>query len=290
MSEMTNQKTAILEKIKNTQPLSYSAMKLMEIIAEEDHSIQDILKIVESDSILTANILKVVNSASFGLMSEIDSISRAVAYVGDKVIVGMAIASCSGDIYNHPLEGYSAETRAILWKHSLKTAIASREIANYAFKKISREVAYTAGILHDIGKAMISDYLGGVKPVILEVLKNQKVSDYLKVEYETIGTTHCETGHELAKHWKLPEVYQDVINYHHYPYKASEKHRDMAYVVHLGDMVAMMGGTGTGIDTLQYQLDKDYDNFVSIGAEEIERMILDVEEDFQKTSEALFIE
>jgi putative nucleotidyltransferase with HDIG domain len=265
-------------------------MRLIDIMAEDDHTLQDVLQVVESDSVLTASVLKVVNSAAFGLMSEITSISRAVAYVGDKLVVGLAIGACAGDIYNDPLKGYSVETRGSLWRHSLKTAIASREIASYSIKKTSREIAYTAGILHDIGKAILSDFLGGLKPVLLETLDNQMEVDYLKVERNSIGIDHCEVGFELAKHWNLPEPLKQIIRNHHHPVEADEKYRDLAYVVHLGDMIAMIAGTGTGIDTMQYQIDNQYDDFVDVTSMEIEKLILDVDEQFNKTSEALSLE
>jgi putative nucleotidyltransferase with HDIG domain len=248
----------IMDRISLIAPLSFTAQKLIEITSDDNHGASDILKIVESDSVLTGNILKVVNSAAFGLKAEILSLSRAISYLGDRLIVGIAIGTSAGELYERPLTGYNAESGE-LWKHSLKTAIASREVAMFSNGLIQPDVAYTCGILHDIGKSIISEFMGGLMPIITESLNQAESKSYLDIEISAIGTTHSEVGNALAQYWKLPPVLQDAIMNHHSPSRAKIENQGLIYIVHLGDLLAQMSGNGTGLDTMQYELDNGYE-------------------------------
>jgi putative nucleotidyltransferase with HDIG domain len=259
----------------------------MELVGDEDHSLGDIVHIVEFDPGLTAQILKVVNSPVFGLRQPMETVQRAVAYLGEKMIVGIAIGSCAPQVFHRPLEGYDSGP-ADMWEHSLKTAIASRELASLSKEKVSPEVAFTAGLLHDIGKSVLSYFLKGRTEELILRFERGETADYLQSEDAVVGTNHCKVGLEMARHWRLPEPLQGVILHHHYPSRAKEGNRSLVYTVHLGDMVAMASGTGTGIDAMGYRLDGAYKDYLVVDRNGLEKLVMSVIVEFEKARASIF--
>ena len=272
----------VIKNVKRIKPLSQTAMKLMDVLADPEHGIDDIRRIVETDSALTANILKYVNSSAFGLRIEISTVSGALPYVGDKMVMGIALGLAAGDMYGDALEGYDGE-RGVLWRHCLRTAIASREIAMYSKWSINAEIAYTGGILHDIGKAVISHFLEGSVKTLIDYNETGQVSDYIAGEMKELGTDHTEVGAMIAKHWRLPDPLFEIISHHHYPQEAKEAFRPLVYAVHLGDFVAMMAGSGTGADSMMYEIDETYKDFYDINDKILEEIYIRTEKEFERS-------
>jgi len=281
-------KAEILKAIKTVPPLSPAATQLLQISAREDHDLIEIVNIVKCDSALTTRVLQVVNSVAFGLLNKVESIDRAISYLGERLIVSIALESSAGNMMNKPLSGYEGN-RGDLWKHDLKAAIASREIAQMAREEDlpPADLAFTAGLLHDIGKAVISDFLAGTSGELLKTLEENMIHDYLEGERELLGFDHTQTGYEVAQQWNLPEALQMAVRYHHHPAEAPIEHQPLVYAVHLGDILAMMGGSGTGADTLNYTLDSHYTTYFDIGESGLERILLDVDEEFRRIEESM---
>ncbi len=276
-----------LQKIVKAVPmLSASASRLLQITAKADHDFVDVINLVKTDANLTARVLKVVNSAAFGLINNITSIDRAVSYLGERIIVSIAVGDCAGDLFKKELSGYEA-AGGDLWKHDLRTAIAAREVVVQSDVDVSPELAFTAGLLHDIGKALISDYLHGTVLEAVEMISAEDDLDYLDAEEKLVGFDHTRAGYELAKAWRLPDELAEVILYHHEPAKASEEYRLLVYAVHLGDSIAMMSGFGTGADSLRYKLDPQYTDYIKISPNTLANIMLTVDIEFEKLEESL---
>jgi len=276
----------IHRRIEAAPLLSSSASRLLQVTSDPEHSLGEVVDIVKTDAALTARILRVVNSAAFGLLNTITSIDRATSYLGERMIIGIAIDICASQLFDKPLTGYEAE-RGELWRHDLRVAIASREIARLAPQEMAVDLAFTGGILHDIGKSILSEFLAGTAPVVLETIERGDARDYLSAERAMLGIDHAMAGFELARKWNLPTALQQVIRHHHRPAEAEESYRPLVYAVHLGDIVAMMGGGGTGSDTLQYHMDPGYAQYLEITPEQLTMTLLHVEEEFAKMEASL---
>ncbi|MBN1141279.1 MAG: HDOD domain-containing protein [Deltaproteobacteria bacterium] len=268
------------QEIAKIAVLSPNASRLLEINSKPDHSLNDIIQLVKFDAALTAKTLRIVNSAAFNLLQPINSIDRAISFLGERMIVGMVIAESAGEVFQKGLPGYESYP-GDLWRHDLFTAFASREVAKYAKEELEKELAFTAGLLHDIGKFVISSHLEGTAEKAVKVIDSGEASDYLNAEVQFSGHHHAELGFELAKHWKLPEAIQEVIRYHHEPSKALECYKPLVYAVHLGDILAMMSGHATGSDALQYHLDGAYEDYYVISPVELTKIIADTETQFR---------
>lgn len=276
----------IIRDVKMIPPMSKTATELLNITMDESHTVDDIVRVVASDPMLTGQLLKIANSAVYARRNAVDSIATAVSYLGNKLVVGIALGASCACIYEAKLEGYESES-GDLWLHCLRTAIASKEFAKYTGKKVDANVAYTAGLLHDIGKAILSVYLADKLVEIREIFADSAPKDFCEVEKKLAGVDHCELGVILGKHWNLPETIKSVIRYHHHPALAPQEYRAICYTVHLADTVAMMAGNGTGVDTLHYSLDNSYDQYIDIDRNELDRMLLMLGLEFGKTSTAL---
>jgi len=279
-------KENLQEIIKSVPMLSVSASRLLQLTANPDHELAEVMNLVKTDANLTARVLKVVNSAAFGLLNEITSIERAIAYLGERVIVSIAIGDCAGKLFEKELIGYEA-AGGDLWKHDLRTAIAAREVVVQSSSDISPDLAFTAGLLHDIGKSLISDFLQGSAPEALKLVSSHDSSDYLEAEEKIIGVAHTEAGFELAKAWQLPEELAEVIRYHHQPAAASDRFRPLVYAIHLGDNIAMLGGFGTGSDSMQYRLDPQYTDYLALAPKTLDNVMLTVDIEFDKLEKSL---
>jgi len=216
----------------------------------------------------------------------VTSVEKAIILLGENLIMNSALRSCMAGVYDHPLKGYEGEKMA-LWKHSLATAIASRELCPYSRSKLDPGTVYTAGIMHDLGKVVISEYLEGQAEVILERIDNTEVSDYLAGEREQIRTDHCEAGYLLAKRWKFPEPLTSAIYYHHSPELAKSRWRDLVYLVHMGDILAMMIGAVSGSDGMHYGLDKKAGEYIQVPDSEIESIMIRVDLEYRKIMSVL---
>lgn len=279
-------KENIQEIIKSIPMLSVSATRLLQLTSRADHELSDVIDLVKTDANLTARVLKIVNSAAFGLLKEITSIDRAISYLGERVIVSIALGDCAVKLFEKELAGYEAEGGA-LWTHDLRTAIASREVVVESGINLSPDLAFTAGLLHDIGKSLISDYLQGSAPEAVAMISSQDSRDYLEAEAKLIGIDHTEAGYELAKAWQLPEELAQVILHHHQPTNAEEQFRPLVYAVHLGDNIAMMGGFGTGADSMQYHLDPNYTDYLTLTPKTLDKIMLTVDLEFEKLKDSL---
>lgn len=286
---MSNDKlNGIKRAIQEAPLLSPNASQLLQITVDPEHSLVDVVKIVKFDSVLTARLLRVVNSAAFKTLYPITSIERAVAYLGERMVVGVAIADNAAKLFAKPLTGYEGE-KGDLWRHDLFAAFAAREVARFAKSDLGVDLAFTGGLLHDIGKAIISDYLKGTSQEAVAGIEKGEVNDYLAAEQNELGLDHTVVGYELAQVWQLPTPLQQAILHHHDPDAADEELRPFVYAVHLGDVIAMMGGYGTGSDSMQYQLKSNYTEYFDLSADNLASIMLIAQEEFNRAEESLTI-
>ncbi len=278
--------SAILATIQKIPLLSPNVSQLLMITADPDYDLDEVLELIRCDAALTARLLTVVNSAGLGLMQPIASLDRAVSYLGCRLVISLALSQCTGDLFERPLSGYDSD-RGDLWRHDLCCAMAARAIARYSRCEIGADLAFTCGLLHDIGKVVLSEFLKETSTQVLNAISKGEVANYLDAESQHLGLDHAQVGFELARYWRLPEVLQEAIRHHHHPAGAAEHYRSLVYAVHLGDMLAMMGGQGTGSDSLLYQLDRGYETYFDISKQELACLLLEVSDEYRKIEAAL---
>ncbi len=278
----------LVRRIRRLPPLSDTAHRLLALMRQDDYDMGEIVAVVVHDAALTANVLKVVNSPLFGVGHEVSSVERAVNLLGERMVVGIAIGSCSAQIYNHDLAGYESEP-GMLWRHCLFVAIASRGAARYARSPgLRMDDVFTAGILHDIGKAVLSASMEGVAKRLIALVDTKLEKDYSAAERRLLATDHGEAGMVLGMHWRLPDNLLAAIRRHHEPAQAEASHRQLAYAVHLGDAIAQLHGVSTGVDALQYDIDPEYERYFDLNEERLHAIFLASSLEYERTRTLFF--
>lgn len=275
---------ALLERIKKAPRFSDTALKLMKIINSENFSADDIISVIKYDNKLTALVLKILNSAEFGLRRSVDSIKTAVTMLGAQKVLAIAQEVYTKMYLDKPLEGYEGGS---MWQHSLRTALAASELAPLCKQPFDPERAFTAGILHDIGKTILSDFLGDTAHNFIDSIDRHKLHDYLEAEASKLGTNHSEIGEILAREWKLPEFICQAIAHHHRPQNAEEEYRPIAYIIHLADIIAMLSCSDQGSDSLLYEVDTTYTQYFTLENDQMSEIILNIDLEFEQISKSL---
>jgi putative nucleotidyltransferase with HDIG domain len=266
--------------------LSAKLYELVRAMSDTKVSIADIAALVDQDPILAARVLKIANSTAFSPRNPIETTQRAVGYVGGATVISIAMKQGAPHIFSKALAGYSTNTQE-LWEHSLLTAIAAREIAHASKKDIPVGLAYTAGLLHDLGKVVLAINLGNYSDLLIEKIDSLEKQDFLIAERHFLETDHCEVGAKLAEHWKLPDVFKQIMTHHHYPSDGPEEFKELLYVVHMADLTAMLLGSGTGVDTMYYSADPLAAEYVNISNKKYGKVMIKTADQYQKIIEAM---
>ncbi len=202
----------VVEETRGLPALDAVVIHVMNAVVEET-SAKDLAEIIEKDSSVTARILKVINSAYYGLSGHVSTVSHAVPLLGVQVVKNIVLTFSVLDVFSqNRKEGVNFQK---LWEHSFSTAVASRLLAG-ATNYPDTEEALVAGLLHDIGTLVLAKSEPVEWREALE--ESQKTGEPLAdVEARRFGITHAELGALLAEKWQLPEILVAPIRYHHHP-------------------------------------------------------------------------
>jgi HD-like signal output (HDOD) protein len=224
--------------------------------------VNDLVETVKYDLGLTARLIKMSNSAYAGGSGKITSIKEALIRLGTKQVYGFVVSTVVQPLMNKPLEGYGLEGGE-MWRYSVASAIAA-EALEVRVGGSQRETAFTAGIMHDVGKLALNTFVSKEAEPLNDGAHGGKNSFELQ-EAELLGMNHNEAGARLLEQWEMPQELVSVARWHHEPDKA-ERDQHLVDVVHLADSVSMSLGLGLGDDGLCYQLSSEA--FVRLGVTE----------------------
>lgn len=241
---------SVVAKVNDMKPLPVAVGKIIELTEDPKATIQDLEDAILRDQALTTKILRVANSAYYTYNRKISTISQAAVLIGFKAIKGIAFASVLSKVMNKELKGYEMEKDA-LWVQSQVCAIGARELAK-RIKYKDQEEAYIAGLLHDVGKTIMSEYLETEYSAIMEKVQTKGIS-FDEAEMEVLGFSHTDIGSKVAEKWNLPRHLVDGIKYHHKPELANDN-ITLVNIVHIADAMTMMMGVGMGADGMNYSI------------------------------------
>ncbi len=235
-------KSAIAE-ISHIATLPEVTLKIIKLVEDPDSTAQDLNKIISNDPALGARILKVVNSAFYGLPGQIGSINRAIVLLGLNAVKNIAIAASLAKLFRGGKIAQNFDARD-LWTHSIATATTTRMLGHKIGLGLPDE-AFLAGLIHDIG---IMVEVQARRSKFVEALEaTDRGLSFREAEAQLIGATHEQFGYELCKVWKFPTNLQHVAGYHHRPLDLPEINRGMTALVHVADFITRdlkLGFTG----------------------------------------------
>ncbi len=215
--------------------------ELMRLLNKPDLDSSKIVTLISYDPALTANILRISNSAYFAASMPICDLQEAVTRLGFQQVYQLVAAATGSRLLGSAQPGYGLE-QGELWKHSIAAAVASQIIA----RKLgdNESLAFTTGLLHDIGKTILSNSLNAA---YAKIVKETEVygNSLLEVETKLFGVNHAEVGGQLLQHWKFPPNMVSAVWFHHAP-KGAAAHQRLAACVYLGNMISCFMGHGYG--------------------------------------------
>ena len=250
MSNKTGIYIPSVHEIKRTmeeiQPIPQVALKILRLINEEEHDIKELTEEIRQDQVICAKTLKFCNSAVFGCIKKIESLEHALAFLGFKNLVKLAISTLMGNFYGRSDAGYSL-CKGGLYHHAVGTAIISEKLANLT-AKVKPGLAYTAGLLHDIGKVVLDQYIASAYPLFYRQLFEEE-TDFSAAEKTNLGIDHTQVGGDLAVRWSLPDSLIDTIRHHHKPENAL-RNFELTYIVYLADLLMSRFHAGLELERL----------------------------------------
>ncbi len=204
-------------------------------------NLSDLAAVLETDSALTVRVLHLANSAYYRRGAPASGIQQACVAVGMQALLSLVVIISMERLMLKRLESYDLNPD-MLFRHALGVAFAARIIASHRVPALTED-AFTAGVLHDVGKMILDPYLvaRGVKwPAALQ-------SRHLCVaEQDTLGIDHADMGASFCAHWQMPEEQVNAVRYHHHP--DHEDAHPLANVLHLADFLAHTGGLGPDVN------------------------------------------
>ena len=270
----------IIAGIDDLPTLPRTVLKITELINNPNSSAKDLAKIITDDQVLTARLLKLVNSSFYGFPQRISTVTNAIVLLGFDAIRSLLLTTSAFDLFagrNIKLK----QDQEKFWDHSLGCAVGAKVIGNY-LRHDKIEELFVSGLLHDIGKIVEMQYLPEEFAKVASAINKENIL-MKTAEEEVLGYSHAEIGRLLADKWNLPVKLEQVIAHHHEPAAAGSFVLE-ASIVHLADILCRALDMGHGGDNKIPPLDKSAWEFLKIKTGSIEAIMETMQNEYSDIS------
>lgn len=237
--EIADQAKAVVDKalasIGDIATLPEVTIKIIQIVEDPKSTARDLHDVIKNDPALSVKVLKVVNSAFYGLPGQVASVDRAIILLGLSAVKNIAIAASIARLFQG--KRISAQfSAADLWRHSVAVAVAARGIAKASPHPAMHDEIFVAGLIHDIGTLVERQ---AFPDEFAEVIRrcSDADQDFLACEREVIGADHQSFGIGLTTKWKFPRHLRAAVGYHHTPDATSPELKNIATIIHVADVM-----------------------------------------------------
>ncbi|NSW83460.1 MULTISPECIES: HDOD domain-containing protein [Syntrophothermus] len=244
-------------------------IQVIKLTEDPDSTAEDVNRVITQDQGLTAKVLRLANSAYYGFPRRIRTVTEATVLLGFQTIKSLALAASVSEVLNREVQGYALPAGE-LWRHSQAVAISCRMIAR-TVKFRNQEEAYTAGLLHDIGKVILNRHLQEAYQEVIDSVQKNGTS-FIEAEEKILGFNHAQVGSRIAEKWNLPDGLVEAIACHHSP-GAARINSTLTSIVHLADAMVMMMGIGLGVDGLDYSFEFSTLHALGLSDKSVEEMM-----------------
>ena len=264
----------IIGKVKDLPVISETARKLPTLLNKPELHRDDLVQTLRLDNVLTAKLLRVCNSAGVGLREPVTSVDQAVLLLGDHTIFRTICALSYGGVMGVPLDGYAVEANG-LWAHSVTTGVAAEYLSEVeGYGGFPPPVAFTAGLLHDIGKLILNQLLTPKTRTEIRALITEKAFSRVDAERKIFGADHAAVGAALLRRWNVPPLIVNAVADHHRPGVKPTPH--LSAVVHLANGSAHLTGSAPGNDAYVLQIQRELCDTLLLDPKELERLLLGI--------------
>jgi len=270
----------IIEKIDDLPTLPRTVLKITELVNDPKSSAKDLARVITDDQVLTARLLKLVNSSFYGFPERISTVTGAIVLLGFDAIRNLLLTTSVFDLFaNHNRKKKQDQEK--FWDHSLGCAVGAKVIGNY-LRHDKIEELFVSGLLHDIGKIVEMMYLSDEYTKVVAVIDSENIL-MTAAENKVLGYNHAEVGKLLAEKWNLPVKLVQVIAHHHQPANAGSFAMEAA-IVHLADIFCRALNMGYGGDNKIPPLDESAWGRLKIGTGAIDTIMATMRREYRDIS------
>ena len=273
-----------IKSISHIATLPEITLKIIELVEDPKSTAQDLHKIIANDPALCSRILKVVNSAFYGLPRQIGSINRAIVLLGLNAVKNIAIAASLTKLFRggELCARFSAKD---LWIHSIATAAGAKLICDELKLGVADE-AFLAGLIHDIG---IMVEVQAMRHELLQVFEEMTFDgdgnpscNMREIERRTLGADHQAFGAGLCESWKFPKSFTYVTRFHHDPSELPQANRTLSAIIYIADRVAGQCGFGFRADLESLDIDPQIMSDLNFSPDQLETVKTNLPKAFEE--------
>lgn len=284
----------VLRQLKDLPPMPQIIFKARRLLADPDAEIRDLSTLLESDQAIATKVLKLANSAYYGLSGKVSSIRHASSMLGFNALGQLVSMVGTAAVLGKTLSGYDLDS-AGAWRHSLMAASASRILSMRHNPDLEND-AFAAGLIHDVGKLVLDRHVARRKDEFERLTEGGRNS-MLAAEQHILGMDHAEIGFEVCKHWNIPESIGNAIKFHHQPSRSEDD--ELAYIIFMANSIANLAGAledtesmmarMDGIAAHMYLIDDEALEFLGLTEEDVPTILNEVCEAVNNLSEEMQI-
>ncbi len=270
----------IIARIDDLPTLPRTVLRITELVNDPKSSAKDLARIITDDQVLTARLLKLVNSSFYGFPQRISTVTNAIVLLGFDAIRSLLLTTSVFDLFAGRNKK-SNQDQEKFWDHSLGCAVGAKVIGNH-LRHDKIEELFVSGLLHDIGKIVEMLFLRDEFMRIVAIVNKQNTL-MITAEHQVLGYSHAEIGKLLAGKWNLPVKLEQVIAHHHQPAAAGSFVME-ASIVHLADILCRALNMGYGGDNKMPPLDKFAWESLRIRTDALESIMETMQDEYRDIS------
>lgn len=273
---------AAVRRVTEISTLPQVALRVIETAQNPDAGAADLKVVVEGDPALSARVIRMVNSAAFGLRTTVTNLHQAISYLGFNQVRNLAMTASVSEIFkkDEQIHGYS---RRALWRHLVSVGICARLVAK-RHGLAAFEDAFLAGLLHDIGIILLDQTAHESFVHVIETLDARQTLS--EIERAVYGFDHCSFGERVAETWRFPESVRGAIRHHHFAGRHKGAGLEIVQCVEIANVVCSIKGiTSVGVKLIKPGLE----SFEALGFRKEDVVVLSADLDREiAASEKLF--
>ena len=260
-------KKKVLESVKDLPPMPHIVLKAQEIMANPNSGIRELTKIIQTDQAIAGRMIKLANSAFYGLSGKVANVQKAITMLGQQTLREILLTAGYAGLLDKTLKGYGYAT-GDLWRHSIAVGIGAKIIADTVSQENASE-AYLAGLIHDSGKLILDPLIHELRPAFDEYLADESRT-FLNAERQLLGFDHADIAFDVCRKWHVPEATATAVRFHHRPLTSSAN--TLAHIIHLSDFIARTGGLGYGDEDHMYLVEEGTIEHLKLDANAVQKI------------------
>ena len=261
----------LLKESERIEPVPQVIHQLMDLVDDPEVPISEVTALILYEPVVTANLLKLANSAAFGFKKKVDSVHDAVVLMGLKRVVEIVLLNSVTKPLKSAYQGYGLE-EGQLWKQSVSCALMAGAIAE-TIAAPEKHTVFTAALLKDIGVIVLDRHMGEAMAMIREAMAVDSLS-LVSAERQVLGIDHAYLGGRIAEKWNFSEALAGTIQQHHLTDEATDIPKEIA-MVYLADSMCSMSGLNAELFCGHYAHDDRICDQLGLSEENVNRIMSD---------------